>query len=213
MYNNLNNSEENINPDGTVTNTSNINTKISNPASKFSRFCYEWSESIVQVFIIAVLLMTFLFRFFTVDGESMMNTLLNGDKVAVVRWNYEPTAGDVVVIKHGKEFDKPLIKRVIATQGQSLKIDFTEGTVFVNNNQLDESYIKEKMWLRGDNTIPSVIPDGYCFVMGDNRNNSGDSRHKMVGLIPNEDIIGQAKFIIYPFNRLGIIKSYRQNYK
>ncbi len=210
MYNNLNNSEKSVNPDGTIADN---NTKISNPASKFSKFCYEWSESIVQVFIIAVLLMTFLFRFFTVDGESMMNTLLNGDKVAVVRWNYEPTSGDVVVIKHGQEFDKPLIKRVIATQGQSLKIDFTEGTVFVNNNQLDESYIKEKMWLKGDNTIPSVIPEGYCFVMGDNRNNSGDSRHKMVGLIPNEDIIGQAKFIIYPFNRLGVIKNFRQNYK
>ena len=136
-----------------------------NPASKFSTFCYEWSESIVQVFIISVILMTFLFRFFTVDGESMMNTLLNKDKVAVVRLNYKPTQGDVVVIKHGQNFDKPLIKRVIATQGQTLKIDFDAGTVTVNNIQLDEPYIKEKMWLTGDNIIPEVIPDGYCFVM------------------------------------------------
>ena len=164
------------------------------PASKFSTFCYEWSESIVQVFIISVILMTFLFRFFTVDGESMMNTLLNKDKVAVVRLNYVPTQGDVVVIKHGQNFDKPLIKRIIATQGQSLKIDFDAGTVTVNNIKLDEPYIKEKMWLTGDNTIPDVIPEGYCFVMGDNRNNSGDSRHTMIGLIPNEDIIGKAKF-------------------
>ena len=181
-----------------------------NPASKFSTFCYEWSESIVQVFIISVILMTFLFRFFTVDGESMMNTLLNKDKVAVVRLNYKPTQGDVVVIKHGQNFDKPLIKRVIATQGQTLKIDFDAGTVTVNNIQLDEPYIKEKMWLTGDNIIPEVIPDGYCFVMGDNRNNSGDSRHTMIGLIPNEDIIGKAKFIVYPFNRVGVIKSYNQ---
>ncbi|MBQ3092927.1 MAG: signal peptidase I [Clostridia bacterium] len=155
-------------------------------------------------------MMTFLFRFFTVDGESMMNTLLNKDKVAVVRWNYVPTQGDVVVIKHGQNFDKPLIKRIIATQGQTLKIDFDEGTVTVNNVKLEEPYIKEKMWLTGDNDIPEVIPDGYCFVMGDNRNNSGDSRHTMIGLIPNEDIVGKAKFIVYPFNRMGVITSYNQ---
>lgn len=203
MYN-LNNNADNVEK---------INSEAiayKHPASKFSTFCFEWSESIVQVFIISVILMTFLFRFFTVDGESMMNTLLNKDKVAVVRWNYVPTQGDVVVIKHGQNFDKPLIKRIIATQGQTLKIDFDEGTVTVNNIKLEEPYIKEKMWLTGDNEIPEVIPDGYCFVMGDNRNNSGDSRHTMIGLIPNEDIVGKAKFIVYPFNRMGVITSYNQ---
>lgn len=179
---------------------------VSNPASKFSAFCFEWSETIVQAFIIVVVLLTFIFRGFTVDGESMMNTLLNGDKVAVVRWKYVPTSGDVVVIKHGEKFSKPLIKRIIATEGQTLKINFSDGSVIVDGVKLNETYIKERMWLRGNAVIPSVIPQGKCFVMGDNRNNSSDSRDKVIGLIPNEDIVGKAKFVFYPFNRIKVIK-------
>ncbi len=180
--------------------------EISNPASKFSTFCFEWTESIVQAFIVVVVLMTFLFRFFMVDGQSMMDTLHDRDRVAVMRWKYVPKDGDVVVIKHGQEFDKPLIKRVIATEGQTLKINFDDGSVIVDGVKLNETYIKEPMWLRGDAEIPSVIPQGYCFVMGDNRNHSGDSRHKMVGLIRNEDIVGKAKFVVYPPSRIKVIE-------
>lgn len=180
--------------------------KVSNPASKFSAFCFDWSETIVQSFIIVVIIMTFIFRLFTVDGQSMMNTLYDRDKVAVARWKYVPKNGDVVVIKHGEEFDKPLIKRIIATEGQTFKINFSNGSVVVDGVTIDEPYIKEPMWLRGDAEIPSVIPQGYCFVMGDNRNNSSDSRSKVIGLIPNENIIGKAKFVFYPFNRIKIIE-------
>ena len=179
---------------------------FSNPATKFSAFCFEWSETVVQAFIIVVVLLTFIFRGFTVDGQSMMNTLLDGDKVAVVRWKYKPQSGDVVVIRHGQKFDKPLIKRIIATAGQTLKINFSDGSVIVDGVKLNETYIKERMWLRGNATIPAVIPENMCFVMGDNRNNSTDSRDKLIGLIPYEDIIGKAKFVFYPFNRIKIIE-------
>lgn len=187
-------------------NLENNDQKISNPASKFSTFCFEWTESIVQTFIFVVLLMTFLFRSFIVDGQSMMDTLHDKDKIAVMRWRYVPKSGDVVVIKHGQEFDKPIIKRIIATEGQTLKIDFSDGSVFVDGVKLDETYIKEPMWLKGDAEIPSVIPQGYCFVMGDNRNHSGDSRFKVVGLIPYKDIIGKAKFVWYPPSRIKVIE-------
>ncbi len=183
-----------------------IQRNVSNPASKFSSICFDWSETVVQAVILVVLLMTFLFRMFTVDGKSMMNTLFNGDKVAVIRWKYVPKNGDVVVIKHGEEYNKPLIKRVIATEGQTLKINFDTGKVFVNGQKLNETYIKERMWLEGDAEIPEVIPEGHCFVMGDNRNNSSDSRNKVIGLIPNENIVGKAKFVIYPFNRIKVIE-------
>lgn len=187
-------------------NSENQTYEISNPASKFSTFCFEWIESIVPTFIFIVLLSTFLFRSFLVDGQSMMDTLHDRDRIVVMRWKYVPKNGDVVVIKHGQEFDKPIIKRVIATEGQTLKIDFDDGSVTVNGVKLNETYIKEPMWLRGDAEIPSVIPQGYCFVMGDNRNHSGDSRHKMIGLIRNEDIVGKAKFVVYPPSRIKVIE-------
>lgn len=187
-------------------NSKNQVSDIKNPASKFSTFCFEWTESVVQAFIVVVVLMTFLFRFFMVDGQSMMDTLHDGDRVAVMRWKYVPKDGDVVVIKHGQEFDKPLIKRVIATEGQTLKINFEDGSVTVDGVKLNETYIKEPMWLRGDAEIPAVIPQGYCFVMGDNRNHSGDSRFKAIGLIPNGDIIGKAKFVVYPPSRIKVIE-------
>lgn len=180
--------------------------KVKYPAGKFSTFCFEWSETIVQTFVVVVLFSAFLFRFLTIDGQSMMNTLHHGDKVAVMKWKYTPKSGDVVVIKHGEEFDKPLVKRIIATGGQSLKINFTEGSVTVDGEKLNETYIKEPMWLRGDAVIPSVVPEGYCFVMGDNRNHSSDSRNKVIGLIPYENIVGKAMFVCYPFSRIKVIK-------
>lgn len=182
--------------------------QVEYPATKLSAFCFEWSETLVQAFIIVVLLLTFLFRGFTVDGESMMNTLHNGDKVAVVRWKYVPKDGDVVVIRKGAEIDKPIIKRIIATEGQSLKINYSDGSVIVDGKKLDETYIREPMirLISNDAKIPAIVPEGYCFVMGDNRNHSSDSRCTAIGLIPYSNIIGKAKFVFYPFDRAKVIE-------
>ncbi len=179
------------------------NSEFKNPAGKFSAFCFEWLESIVQAIIVIVIVLTFLFRVVNISGPSMEKTLLDGDKVVVLKWNYESTKGDVVIISKGQHLDEPIVKRVIATQGDILEIDFSDGSVTVNNKKLDESYIKEPMWVPGDGEIPSVIPQGYTFVMGDNRNHSMDSRFQDVGLIANEDIVGKANFIIFPFDRFG----------
>ena len=108
-----------------------------------------------------------------------------------------------MVITPVNQVDVPIIKRVIATEGQTFSIDFSDGSVMVDGKKLDEPYIKERMWLQGDGEIPRVIPKGHCFVMGDNRNGSLDSRFKEVGLIPNEKIIGKASWIVYPFDRFG----------
>lgn len=176
-----------------------------NPAGKFSSFFFEWLECIVQAVILIVFLMTFVFRIVTVEGESMRDTLYNGDRLVVWRWNYVPKDGDVVVISRGQLIDKPIIKRVIATEGQTLEIDFFDGTVKVDGKTLEEKYIKEPMWLQGDADIPCVIPPGYTFVMGDNRNRSADSRFVEVGLIPNKNIVGKADFRIFPFKSVGKI--------
>ncbi len=177
-----------------------------NPASKYSGFCFEWLESLIQAIVFILILFTFFFRTMKVDGESMMNTLHDNDKIFVSKWKYKPTDGDVVTIVKGQNYDKPIVKRVIATEGQSLKIDFSDGSVYVDGKKLDEYYIKEKMWLQEDGEIPDVIPAGYSFVMGDNRNHSADSRSKAIGLIDNKDIIGKVKFIFYPLNRIGVVK-------
>ncbi|MDO4199955.1 MAG: signal peptidase I [Clostridia bacterium] len=181
------------------------NEKIENPASEFSATCFDWLESLVQALVLVVAIMAFFFRPISVIGTSMLNTLHDADKVIVWKYGYVPKDGDVVVISPVKDLKEAIIKRVIATEGQTLSIDFSDGSVTVDGKKLDEPYIRERMWLQGDGEIPSVIPEGYTFVMGDNRNGSMDSRFEAVGLIPNDKIIGKATFLIFPFNRMGVI--------
>lgn len=178
---------------------------VENPASKFSASCFDWLESIVQALVLVVVIMAFIFRPITVKGTSMLNTLYDADKVIVLKCGYVPKDGDVVVIRPFNTLDKPIIKRVIATEGQTLSIDFSDGSVYVDGKKINEPYIKERMWRRGDGQIPSVVPKGCSFVMGDNRNNSADSRFKEIGVIPNEQIMGKAVFVFYPFNHIGVI--------
>lgn len=177
-----------------------------NPASEFSATCFDWLESLSQALVLVVIVMAFFLRPISVIGTSMLNTLHEADKVIVLKFGYVPKDGDIVVIRPVKNLDEAIIKRVIATEGQTLSIDFTDGSVYVDGEKIDEPYIKERMWVQGNGEIPSVIPKGYCFVMGDNRNGSLDSRFKEVGLVPNDKVLGKAVFIIFPFSRFGVIR-------
>lgn len=179
---------------------------VENPASKSFKVINEWIESVIQAVIVVVITLAFIFRIVNVSGWSMLNTLRDGDKLIVLKWYYAPRNKDVVVISKGQHLNEPLIKRVIATQGQTLSIDFSDGSVTVDGIKLNETYIREPMSLEGDGDIPNVVPKGYSFVMGDNRNHSWDSRFKEVGLIDNNDIVGRATFILYPLDRFGVIK-------
>ncbi len=158
---------------------------------------YDWVNSIIVAVIAVVILLTFFFRLIDVDGTSMEPTLINTDKVIVSELFYTPDNGDVVVISHGEEYDKPLIKRVIATEGQSIRIDFDNNAVYVDGVLLDEPYIQGNT-IRGDAEIPEVVPQGKVFVLGDNRPVSLDSRYHEVGLIDVDSIIGKAQFVIIP---------------
>jgi signal peptidase I len=175
-------------------------------SGKAELFCFEWIELISQSLIVVAFVMAFAFRPFTIDGSSMRDTLYDRDKVIVKKWDFVPHNGDVVVIRRYRELDAPIIKRVIATEGQELEIDFQTGSVFVNGEKLNENYIKEPMRRRGDAEIPKVIPKGFTFVMGDNRNNSTDSRWNMVGLVDNSYIVGKAVCVYFPFYRIGMIR-------
>ena len=156
--------------------------------------------------------MTFAFRVIDVDGTSMEPTLINTDKVIITNLFYEPKNGDVVVISHGEEYEKPLVKRVIAVGGQTVDIDFNLGIVYVDGYALDESrYISEPIsrHLNNEMTFPVTVPYGYVFMMGDNRNGSTDSRSLDVGFCREEYILGKAICRILPFGNWDVNGSFR----
>ncbi|MBR2715845.1 MAG: signal peptidase I [Ruminococcus sp.] len=158
---------------------------------------YDWVNSIIIAVVAVVILLTFCFRLIDVDGTSMEKTLINTDKVIVTNLFYTPQNGDVVVISHGEQYDKPLIKRIIATEGQKLEIDFETDEIRVDGSLIDEPYAYGDT-IMGDTKIPQVVPEGKVFVLGDNRPVSLDSRYAEVGLIDEESIIGKAQFVIIP---------------
>lgn len=162
---------------------------------------YYLAHSVIIAVVVIIILLTFFFRIVNVDGRSMMNTLLDGDKVIVTNFMYEPKNNDIVVISHAEEYDKPIIKRVIATEGQTLKIDFQNERVYVDGTLIDEPYVSSEL-KEGNTEIPEVIPEGKVFVMGDNRLDSLDSRYSEIGLIDTDNIIGKAQFVALPITRI-----------
>ncbi len=168
----------------------------------FIRFYFEWIEALIPALITAILILTFVCRLVTVKGESMEKTLLEDDKLVIRNFFYKPKNGDIVVI--GPTWNLPehiIVKRIIATPGQTFSINFDSGDITVDGAIINEPYIKERTKLEEGGEIPSVIPEGHVFVMGDNRNNSTDSRSYRLGLVPIEDIVGKAEYIVFPFNR------------
>ncbi len=172
--------------------------------SKGTASLYDWIHTFVFAVAVVVIVLTFFFRLVDVDGPSMTPTLLNNDKVIVTNFMYTPAQNDVIIISHGVEFKDPLVKRVIATEGQTLDIDFDKNTVTVDGKVLDEPYIQGRT-IKEDAEIPRVIPEGKLFVMGDNRSNSSDSRSQKIGLIDVNDVIGKVQFVAFPFDRIKYI--------
>lgn len=174
---------------------------------------FEWTEAIVIAVVIAVIIRSFLFTLVSVEGASMENTLHTGDRLFVRRIGYTPQNGDVIVFTPEGKPNTPYIKRVIATPGQTIDIDFSKGVVMVDGKILEEDYIKVPTKRSGDVTFPVTVPDGHFFAMGDNRGNSHDSRNSDVGstdnksgLVKNETLIGKAVFRIWPFSVIGLIR-------
>ena len=159
---------------------------------KSGREMYDWLQSLLSALIFCVILFSFFVRIIDVRGTSMNPTLSNGDKMLVSGVLYKPKAGDVVVFKKD-EYDpeKALVKRVIATEGQEINIDFDSGTVYVDGEAIEESYISELTHNKLDFIGPKTVPEGCVFVMGDNRNHSADSRSDKYGMIDKDMIVGK----------------------
>lgn len=167
---------------------------------------YEWLDSLVFAIILISLVFIFAVRVVGVNGESMNPTLNDGDWLTVSAINMDFERGDIVVITQPNAINEPLIKRIIAVGGDTLDIDFNTNEVIVNGEVLDEPYIMAPTASRGDFHKPIRIPEGYVFVMGDNRNNSLDSRFNSIGIIDERYILGVVNARLYPFNEWRFIK-------
>ena len=170
---------------------------------------YFWLQAAVSALVCILLLFTFVGRGVGVVGSSMVPTLHEGDMMLVRSLGYTPKNGDVVVLTKRTFMEEPIVKRVIATGGQTVSIDYASNTVYVDGVALDEPYINEPMLIPASATISITeveVPEGYLFVMGDNRNASTDSRDVRVGLIDQREVLGQAVMILLPFSDFGFIQ-------
>lgn len=182
----------------------------------FVKESFEFMEAVVQSIIVLILVFTFIFRIVGVVGDSMLPGLIGsnedtnaiGDRLIISQLFYTPKQGDIVVITQPIEgTNDPIIKRVIATEGQTVDIDEQKRVVLVDGVEISESYLGAYgITDKKDLELPVTLKEGEVFVMGDNRQNSLDSRWKKVGIIDERYIMGKAVFRIFPFNRIGLVK-------
>lgn len=176
-------------------------TKIQVNKEKLPNCIFDIFKTVIFLFAIISVVFTFFIKDVTIDGESMKDTLFDGDRAILTNFLYSPQVGDIVAVDADQQIGKIIIKRVIATEGQTIKIDYDNNKVIVDGIVLDEEYVASDTirptvgW-----NIPDTIPEGYVFVMGDNRSVSLDSRSGSIQLIPKTMILGKAQFVIYPFD-------------
>ena len=176
---------------------------------------YELTEMLGIVSVTIMLIFAFVIRLNIVDGHSMDMTLAHGEYLAVSNLFYEPAAGDIVIVHkiNADPYDAPIVKRVIATEGQTVDIDFSTWTLTVDGEVIDEPYryLDDGPTLTSDWTFPVTVGENEIFVMGDNRNNSADSRTSEIGMIDKRCVIGKAYVRIFPMQNFTVFENPREN--
>ncbi len=176
---------------------------------------YNWAQALVMALVLFVLLFTVAFRVTGVDGDSMNPTLEDGERLLVSNFFYTPKPGDVVIFTiKGLRFegypdrDMALVKRVIATGGQTVTIDFERGEVSVDGVLLEEPYIAEPTTTQEDMDLQTTftVPEGKLFVMGDNRNRSTDSRDGRIGMVDERYVLGRVLLRLLPTSKFGAVE-------
>lgn len=179
-------------------------------------------ETIFISMFVVTMIFTYVLRIATVKGESMENTLMPEDRLVTSAWYFTPEQGDIVIIDANEsvllsedntpEFHsglgKNIVKRIIATAGQTVDIDFERGAVYVDDVMLDESYITGLTHIDEgafSEQYPITVPEGYVFVMGDNRQVSKDSRSSEIGFVAIDNIVGEVLFRLSPISNFGAV--------
>jgi signal peptidase I len=193
-------------PDGSAKGKSGAHEPEEAAQSGFGLELYFWLQALVLALVSVILCFTLVGRLIGVDGTSMLNTLHDRDMMIVRSIGYEPKAGDVVVLTKKSFMTQPIVKRIIAVAGQHVEIDYDRGTVTVDGQVLDEPYIAERMTEPYWDNIKSVdVPENCIFVMGDNRNASGDSRAPSLGVVDTRYVIGEVLCVVFPVSHIGVI--------
>ncbi len=172
----------------------------------FRSSLYTWLQCLACALTVLILLCTFVGRIIGVDGNSMVPTLHDHDLILLQGLGYTPKAGDVVVLTQRSFSDTPIVKRVIATGGQTVDVDYADNKVYVDGVVLDEPYLGERMkvptWPVEDHI---EVPEGSICVFGDNRNHSTDSRSPLVGTVDARCVLGKALLVLFPIGDFGVI--------
>ena len=166
---------------------------------------YSWLREIVICIAIITTVFVFFVRLVSVSGWSMFPTLNDGDKVALISnfISQDYDQGDIVVLLQERFKNEPLIKRVIATAGQTVDIDYVNGVVYVDGQALEESYVAAPIHVQGTIELPATVPEDCIFVLGDNRNESADSRYVQIGMIDTRQVMGEVIWVVWPFSSIG----------
>lgn len=159
---------------------------------------YDWLQCIVSAVVAGIMIFLFIGRVDGIEGPSMMQTLQNGDTIILSNLFYKPKNGDIVFVKTELYGDTPIVKRIIASEGQTVDIDFAQGIVTVDGVPLQEPYVNTPTNREEGFEGPVTVPVGHVFIMGDNRNESNDSRNKNIGTVDTRSIIGKVYFILIP---------------
>ena len=188
--------------------------------SNFFKDIVDYLEIIVLALGAVVILFSFCFRLCTVSGDSMKNTLFNGESVIVTDLFYKPSRGDIIVFHDTNDLKKPLVKRVIATEGETVSITYLVDGMDVyitdingNTTKYREDYVNYSgnggvppYWYGTiGSTVEYTVPENKIFVMGDNRNDSKDSRDSSVGFIDERTVLGKVIFQVTPFEKMGFL--------
>lgn len=171
---------------------------------KVPKIVWEYLQSVALAVVLALFIITFVVQSFIVTGPSMEPTLRSGERLLINKFVYrfsEPQRGDIIVFHPQARPREDYIKRVVGVAGETVEI--RDGNVWVDNVSLSEPYTKEETYGQFG---PVRIPRGKIFVLGDNRNNSQDSRYQEVGLVSLKSVIGKALVRYWPFGRAVLFR-------